>query len=186
MEKEILKEAEEKMKKCVEAGAHELAMVRTGRASPSMFDHLKVDYYGTLTPLNQLANVTAPEASLIMIQPWDKNAVAAIEKAIIKSGFELSPAVSGDVIRVPFPPLSEERRKELVRMSHQMAEECRVSVRNIRREARDEIRKLEKEGETSEDDAFKAQEKLQKITDEFVHKVDRTLHEKEKEIMDES
>lgn len=183
MEKEILKSAEGKMKKCVEAGSHELAMVRTGRATPSLFEHIKVDYYGTLTPLNQLANVTAPEPGLIMIQPWDKNAISGIEKAILKAGFELTPVVSGDVLRVPFPPLSEERRKELVRVAHQMAEECKVSIRNIRREARDEIKKLEKQGETAEDDAFKAQEELQELTDEFSRQIDRALHEKEKEIL---
>lgn len=183
MEKEILKSAEGKMKKCVEAGSHELAMVRTGRATPSLFEHIKVDYYGTLTPLNQLANVTAPEPGLIMIQPWDKNAISGIEKAILKAGFELTPVVSGDVLRVPFPPLSEERRKELVRVAHQMAEECKVSIRNIRREARDEIKKLEKQGETAEDDAFKAQEELQELTDGFSRQIDRALHEKEKEIL---
>lgn len=183
MEKEILKSAEGKMKKCVEAGSHELAMVRTGRATPSIFEHIKVDYYGTLTPLNQLANVTAPEPGLIMIQPWDKNAISGIEKAILKAGFELTPVVSGDVLRIPFPPLSEERRKELVRVAHQMAEECRVSIRNIRREARDEIKKLEKQGETAEDDAFKAQEELQEITDESIRQIDKALHDKEKEIL---
>ncbi len=184
MEKEILKSAEEKMKKGVDAGSHELAMVRTGRATPSLFEHLKVDYYGTLTPLNQLANITAPEPALIMIQPWDKNALSGIEKAIVKAGFELAPVVSGDVLRVPFPPLSEERRKELVRVAHQMAEECKVSVRNIRREARDEIKKLEKQGDTAEDDAFKAQEKLQEITDRYTEQIDRALREKEKEILE--
>jgi ribosome recycling factor len=184
LENEILKEAEAKMKKCVEAGSHELAMVRTGRASPSLFEHLKVDYYGTLTPLNQLANITAPEPSLIMIQPWDKNSISGIEKAILKAGFELAPVVSGDVIRIPFPPLSEERRKEMVRVAHQMAEECKVSIRNIRREAREEIKKLEKDGETAEDDAFKAQEELQEVTDRFTHQIERALHEKEKEILE--
>ena len=184
MEKEILKSSEAKMKKCVEAGSHELAMLRTGRATPSLFEHLKVDYYGTLTPLNQLANISAPEPALIMIQPWDKNALAGIEKAILKAGFELAPVVSGDVLRVPFPPLSEERRKELVRVAHQMAEECKVSIRNIRREARDEIKKLEKEGETAEDDAFRAQEELQEITDRFTAQIDKALHEKEKEMLE--
>ncbi len=184
MEKEILKETESKMKKCVEAGAHELATVRTGRASPSIFEHLKVDYYGTLTPLNNLASITAPEPGLIIIQPWDKNAVSNIEKTILKSGLDLSPVASGDVIRVPFPPLSEERRKELVRVAHRMAEECKVSIRNLRRDAKDRIKKLEKDGDTSEDDAFKAQEKLQEITDAFIERVDRTLKEKEKEILE--
>jgi ribosome recycling factor len=184
LEKEILKEAEAKMKKCVDAGSHELTLVRTGRATPSMFEHLKVDYYGTLTPLNQLANITAPEPSLIMIQPWDKNSISSIEKAVLKAGFELTPVVSGDVIRIPFPPLSEERRKELVRVAHQLAEECRVSVRNIRREARDEIKNLEKQGEIAEDEAFKAQEDLQESTDKFIHLIDKALHEKEKEILE--
>ncbi len=185
MEKEILKEAEAKMKKCVEAGSHELDMVRTGRATPNLFEHIKVDYYGTLTPINQLASVTAPEASLIVIQPWDKNAIPSIEKAILKAGFDLAPIASGDVLRIPFPPLSEERRKEMVRVAHQMAEECKVSVRNLRRDARDEIKKLEKEGETDEDSAFKAQEDLQEITDKFIHLVDKALHAKEKEILED-
>ncbi len=184
MEKEILKDAESKMKKCFEAGSHELAMVRTGRASPSIFEHLKVDYYGTLTPLNQLASVTSPEPALIVIQPWDKNAISGIEKAILKAGFDLTPVASGDILRIPFPPLSEERRKELVRVAHQMAEECKVSVRNLRREARDEIKKLEKQGETAEDDAFRSQEALQEITDRFINQIDKSLHQKEKEILE--
>ncbi len=184
MEKEVLKETGEKMAKCLQGGSHELAMVRTGRASPSIFEHIKVDYYGTLTPLNQLSNITSPDPGLIVIQPWDKNAIQDIEKAILKTGLDLNPVLSGEIIRVPFPPLSEERRKEMVKIAHHIAEECRVSVRNLRRDGREEIKTLEKDGKISEDDGFRAQEELQKITDEYIHKIDKILHDKEKEIME--
>ena len=184
MEKEILKSVEEKMQKCVESGKREMAMIRTGRASASLVENIKVDCYGTLTPLNQLAGISVPEAQLIVIQPWDKSIVTDIEKAILKSDIDLTPVVSSNVVRITFPPLSEERRKELVKVVHKMAEECRVSIRNLRRDAREELKSLEKDGKVSEDDSRRAQEKMQETTDKYIEEVDGILADKEKEVIE--
>ncbi len=184
MEKEILKVMEEKMEKCLESGKREMAVVRTGRASSALVENIKVDCYGTLTPLNQLASVSVPEPQLIVIQVWDKSIIANIEKAILKSDLDLSPVVSGNVVRIPFPPLSEERRKELVKVVHKMAEECKVSIRNIRRDGRDEVKSLEKDGKVSEDDSRRAQEKMQELTNRYIEELDRILAAKQKEILE--
>jgi ribosome recycling factor len=184
MEKEILKEEEEKMKKALEANSHGMAMVRTGRASPSLFENVKVDCYGTQTLLNQLSSISVPEPRLITIQPWDKSIIGDIEKAILNSDLDLSPVTSGDTIRIPFPPLSEERRKELVKVVHKMAEECRVEIRQQRRDAREQLKSLEKEGKISEDDSRRAQEEMQKMTDRYIEQVDKNLAVKEKEVME--
>ncbi len=184
MEKEILKAVEEKMEKAISVSSHEMAMVRTGRASPALVENIKVDSYGTLTPLNQLASISVPEPRLIVIQPWDKSIISSIEKVILKSDLELSPVVSGNIIRIPFPPLSEERRKELVKVVHKMAEECRVSIRGLRRDAREELKSLEKDGKVSEDDSRRAQEEMQKTTDRYIEEVDKILAAKEKEILE--
>ncbi len=184
MEKEILKEEEEKMKKALEANSHAMAMVRTGRASPSLLENVKVDCYGTQTPLNQLSSVSVPDPRLITIQPWDKSIIGDIEKAIIKSDLDLSPVTSGDMIRIPFPPLSEERRMELVKVVHKMAEECRIEIRQQRRDAREQLKSLEKEGKISEDDSRRAQEEMQKMTDRYIEQVDKNLAAKEKEVME--
>jgi ribosome recycling factor len=184
MEKEILKDEEEKMKKAIEANGREMAMVRTGRASPSLLENMKIDCYGTQTLLNQLASISVPEPRLITIQPWDKSIIGDIEKAIMKSDIDLSPVTSGDIIRIPFPPLSEERRKELVKVVHKMAEECRIEIRQQRRDAREQLKSLEKEGKISEDDSRRAQEEMQKMTDRYIEQVDKNLAAKEKEIME--
>ena len=184
MEKEILKAMEEKMKKSLEISGHEMAVVRTGRASPELVENIKVGSYGTLTPLSQLASISIPEPRIIVIQPWDKSIMSAVEKAIQKSDLDLSPGVSGNIIRIPFPPLSKERRKELVKVVHRMAEECRVSVRGLRRDAREQVKSLEKQGKISEDDSRRAQEEMQKITDRYIEEVDRALAVKEKEILE--
>ncbi len=184
MEKETLKAMEEKMKKCVESGKRGMAMVRTGRASAGLVENMMVDSYGTLTPLNQLASISVPEAQLIVIQAWDKSIITDIEKAILKSDLDLSPVVAGTVIRISFPPLSEERRKELVKVVHKIVEECRVSIRGTRRDAREELKSLEKDGKISEDDSRTAQEKMQEITDRYIEAVDRILAAKEREILE--
>ena len=184
MEKEILKAVEEKMKKCLESGKREMAMVRTGRASTAFVENIKVESYGTLTPLNQLASISVPEPQLIVIQAWDKSIITNIEKAILKSGLDLSPLVSGSVIRISFPLLSEERREELVKVVHKMGEECRVEVRGMRRDGREELKSFEKDGKISKDDSRRAQEKMQEITNRYIEEVDRILAAKEKEILE--
>jgi ribosome recycling factor len=184
MEKEILKEMEEKMKKRLEGGKREMALVRTGRASPALVENIKVDSYGTLTPLNQLASISVPEPQLVVIQPWDKSIITDIEKAILKSELDLNPVVAGNVIRIPFPKLSEERRQELVKVIHHIAEECRVSIRSLRRETREELKSNEKDGKISEDDSRRAQEKTQEITDRYIEEVDTILAAKEKEMLE--
>jgi len=184
VEKETLKAMEEKMKKCLESGKRGMAMVRTGRASAGFVENIMVDSYGTLTPLNQLASISVPEAQLIVIQAWDKSIITDIEKAIMKSDLDLSPVVTGTVVRISFPPLSEERRKELVKVVHKMAEECRVSIRGTRRDAREELKSLQKDGKISEDDSRRAQEKMQGITNRYSEEMDRILAAKEREILE--
>ena len=184
MEKELLKKEDEKMKKALEASSREMAMVRTGRASPGLLENIKVDCYGTLTPLNQLATISVSDPRLITIQPWDKSIMSDVEKAIMKSGIDLNPVSSGNIIRIPFPPLSEERRKELVKMVHKMAEEFKISIRGFRRDAREELKSLEKDGKISEDDSHRAQEEMQRMTDRYIEQVDKNLVVKEKEIME--
>ncbi len=181
---DILKEADDKMKKSVVATGHELATVRTGRASGAIIEHLKVDYYGTKTPLNQMASITVPEPQLLVVQPWDKTALEAVEKAIMQSDLGLSPSNDGNLIRVPFPPLSEERRKDLVRHVKKLAEHGRVSVRNIRRDANERVKRLEKEHEVAEDDGKRAHDECQALTDKHIVKIDALVEAKEQEIME--
>ncbi len=183
MIKELLEDAKRRMDKSVKAFQNEIAKVRTGRASVALVDSIKVDYYGSLMPLNQMATITVADARLIVIQPWDPSAIGAIEKAIQRSDLGLSPTNDGKVIRLSVPPLTEERRKELVRLVRKMAEEARVAVRNIRRDTLDDLKELKKEGEISEDDFYRTQDQLQKITDEHISKIDKILEEKEKDIM---
>jgi len=183
MIKELLDDAKRRMEKSIKAFQAEIAKVRTGRASVALVDSIKVDYYGTVMPLNQMATITVADARLIVIQPWDPSALGAIEKAIQRSDLGLSPTNDGKVIRLAVPPLTEERRKELVKMVRKMAEEARVAVRNIRRDTLDDLKELKKEGEISEDDFYRAQDQLQKITDEHIAKIDKILEEKEKDIM---
>ena len=180
----VYRDSKDNMGKVIEALKKELKRVRTGRASLSLLDGIKVDYYGTLTPLNQLATLAAPESRLITIQPWDTTVIKEIEKAVLKSDLGLTPSSDGKIIRIAIPPLTEQRRKELVKVVHKISEEYKVSVRNLRRDANELIKDIKKDGKISEDDAFKSQEKIQKITDEHIKLVDACYKEKEKEILE--
>jgi ribosome recycling factor len=178
----IKEEAKQKMEKSLNLLNQEFAKIRTGRATPALLDGVKVEYYDTVLPLNQVASISIPEPRLIVIQPWDKQALSAIEKAIYKADIGLTPNNDGNVIRLSLPPLTAERREELVKLAQKLAEESRVAIRNIRRDANNELKKLEKEKKISEDDSFKGQESIQKLTDEYIKKVDEILKKKEKEI----
>jgi ribosome recycling factor len=180
----IYDETTESMGKSIASLKNDLNRLRTGRASFSIFDGVKVDYYGTLTPLNQMATLAIPESRLITIQPWDVSVLKNIEKAILKSDLGLTPSNDGKIIRLAIPPLTEERRKELVKVVHKMCEGHKVSVRNIRRDANELLKGMKKDGEISEDDAFKAQDQVQKITDEQIKLIDECYKDKEKEILE--
>jgi ribosome recycling factor len=181
---DIYQETRESMSKSIEALKRELKRVRTGRASLSILDGIKVDYYGTLTPLNQMATLAVPESRLITIQPWDVSVIQDVEKAILKSDLGLTPANDGKILRISIPPLTEERRKELVKMVHKMCEDHKVSVRNARRDSNELLKSLKKDGDISEDEAFKAQDEVQKITDEHIKLIDECYTKKEKEILE--
>jgi ribosome recycling factor len=183
MPQSIKKNAEERMEKAVAALKKELAGLRAGRATPALLDRIQVEYYGSMTPINQLATINTPDSRTLMIQPWDKSSVAAIEKAILKSDLGLTPTNDGNAIRITIPALTEERRAELVKMTKKYGEEAKVAIRNIRRDANDEIKKLEKNG-ISEDESRRHQEDVQKFTDKFTAEVDKVLAAKEKEIME--
>jgi len=180
---DVFNNAKDRMTKAVEALRRELATIRTGRAHPGLVEHLRVDYYGVPTPLNQLATISVPDPRLLTIQPWDRQAMGAIEKAILKSDLSLTPTNDGTIIRLSIPQLTEERRRELAKVVRKKVEEGRVEVRNIRRDAHDELRRLQREKLISEDDQFRGQEKLQKLTDEFVQQIDRVGEEKEAELL---
>ncbi|MFH1015134.1 MAG: ribosome recycling factor [Nitrospirota bacterium] len=184
MEKELKRKAVEKMDHSIEALKKEFASVRTGRASLALLDGIKVDYYGTPTPLQQLASLSVPESRQIAIQPWDQKIISDIEKAIMKSDLGLTPTNDGKVIRINIPSLTEERRKQLVKVVRKNSEDAKVAVRNIRRDVNDEIKKLEKEKHLSEDDTKKSLDEIQKFTDSYVKKIDEILMHKEKEIME--
>jgi ribosome recycling factor len=181
---ETLQDAEQRMGKAVEALRRELATVRTGRASPALIEHLRIDYYGTPTPLNQLATIAVPDARLLTIQPWDKNALGPIEKSIQKSDLGLNPSNDGNIIRLAIPPLTEDRRKDMVKTVHKKVEEGRVSIRNVRRDAHDMLRELLREKEISEDEEHRAQEQLQKVTDRFIAEAEDVGQEKERELLE--
>ena len=180
----IYQDSKENMVKVIAALKKDLKRVRTGRASLSLLDGVKVDYYGTLTPVSQLATLAVPESRLITIQPWDTTVIKEIEKAILKSDLGLTPSNDGKIVRIAIPPLTEQRRKELVKVVHKICEEYKVSVRNLRRDANEMIKELKKDSRISEDDAFKSQEKIQKMTDEHIKLVDECYKEKEKEILE--
>ncbi len=182
MEEEFFLEVEERMEKAVKAVAHELAMVRTGRASPSLLDRVIVEAYGAQMPLNQVATITIGDPTTILIRPFDRNNLSAIEKAIQKSDLGLTPQSDGQIIRLHIPPLTQERRQEMVRMIKQMAEDGKVQLRNIRRECIDRIRKMEKTGDLSEDDSRDSQEKIQELTDSGTEDLDKLFRKKEQEI----
>jgi len=181
---DVLNESEDKMKKTVEVLRKDLAAVRAGRANPAMLEKISVDYYGTPTPVNQLANLSVPEPRILIIQPWDKSSIKDIEKAILKSDLGLTPSNDGAVIRLNIPQLTAERRAEIVKTVKKKTEEARVAVRNIRRELIDDIKQLEKEKVASEDDSKKGQEKAQKLTDKYIKDIDEVSEKKEKEIME--
>jgi ribosome recycling factor len=180
----IYQDTQENMEKAIAALKKELKRVRTGRASLSLLDGIKVDYYGTLTPINQLATLAVPESRLISIQPWDVSVIKEIEKAILRSDLGLTPSSDGKIVRIAVPPLTEQRRKELVKVVHKICEEYKVSVRNIRRDSNEMVKDMKKEGQISEDDAFASQDKIQKITDEHIRLIDESYKEKEKEILE--
>ena len=182
--KEVEANMKTRMEKAVSDLQHAMATIRTGRASLSLLDHIRVDYYSTPTPLNQLANLHVPEPSLITIQPWDVSQIGAIEKAIRTSDLGLNPANDGKIIRLPIPPLTEERRKEMVKRLHGVAEDHRVSVRNIRRDANDAVKKLLKDKKVTEDDEKKALDEIQKLTNDYMGKIDQAARSKEKEILE--
>src|ERR671930_1573450 len=181
---DILKTAEHKMTRAVEILGQDLQSVRTGRASPALLDRIQVDYYGSPTPINGVANITTPDPRLVVIQPWDRGMLGVIEKAIQKSDLGINPTNDGQVIRLVMPQLTEERRKELVKQVHHRAEEARVAVRNCRRDVLDLPRKAEKEGGISAEDERRAQERLQKLTDQVIHRVDEVSKRKETEVME--
>lgn len=183
-ETEILNATEERMKGVIQSTRRDLAAIRTGRANPALLDRVQVEYYGTLTPLNQLATVSAPEPRQLLIQPWDKNAIKAVERAILQSDLGFTPNSDGNVIRIAIPELTEERRKEMVRLARKTAEEKRVAIRNLRREANDRVRAAQKDGELSEDEARRLEEKIQQLTDRYVGEVDSMLENKEREILE--
>ncbi len=180
---DVLADAKDRMGKAVEALRKELATIRTGRAHPGLIEHLRVDYYGAPTPLNQLATINVPEPRLLAIQPWDRQSLGAIEKAILKSDLGLNPANDGNIIRLVIPQLTEERRKELVKVVRKKVEEGRVAVRNVRRDRHDELRRLQREKDISEDAQYGAQEELQKLTDGFIQEIDGVGEEKEAELL---
>ena len=182
---DILKDAEDRMRKSVQNSQHEMNVIRAGRANTALLDVVKVDYYGSLVPLRQVANVVAPDSRLLVVQVFDRNAVSATEKAIRKSEIGLNPQVDGNLIRLPIPPLNEERRKELVKYVHKLAEEGRVSVRNVRRDSNEMLKELEKSHDISEDELHKALDKIQQFTDRNIKEVDDLLKRKEREIMED-
>ena len=180
---DIKKSAEQKMQKSVDALKQDLGKVRTGRAHTGLLDHLHVDYYGTPMPIAQCANITLADARTITVQPWEKKMIAVIEKAIRDSDLGLNPATSGDVIRVPMPALTEERRKELIKVVRHEAEDARIAVRNIRRDANEQLKKLLKDKQCSEDEERRAHDELQKLTDRFVAEIDKLMQVKEADLM---
>ncbi len=184
MEKELLEDAKHRMDKAVEAVRTEFNTVRSGRASVGLLDRVHVDYYGTSTPLKQMANIAAPEPRLLTVQPFDKTAMRSIEKAIMESDLGLNPSSDGQVIRLPIPTLTEERRRDLVKLVHRLAEDGKVAVRNIRRDCMKDLKELVHEGEVGEDAEHRAEDQLQKLTDEHVHRVDELLKKKEAEILE--
>lgn len=184
MPKQVIANSKEKMTKAVQAYSRDLASIRAGRANASLLDRINIDYYGVPTPINQLAGVSVPEARLLVIQPYDKSVLGEIEKAILKSDLGLTPSNDGNLIRLTIPQLTEERRKELVKLVRKESEESKVAIRNIRRDGNDELKKLEKNGDITEDDQRGYAEDVQKITDEYIGKIDALTKEKEQEILE--
>lgn len=180
----VLDDSRQRMKKALAALEHDFAKLRTGRATPSLVEDISVDYYGTPTPLKQIASISVPESRSLTIQPWDRGAFSAIEKAIMKSDLGLTPVNDGKIIRINIPPLTEERRKDLVKVAKKYTEDCRVAMRNIRRDANDQLKKLQKDKAITEDDLRTGQTDIQKITDDLIAEADKALDAKEKEVME--
>lgn len=181
---EVYLETKDRMEKSVKALKKEMTRVRTGRASLSLLDGVKVDYYGTLTPLNQMASIAVPESRLITVQPWDVSAIKEVEKGILKANLGLTPSNDGKIVRISIPPLTEERRKEIAKNVSKTCEDFKVAVRNIRRDSNDTLKALQKDGDISEDDSFKAQKQIQEITDTYITNIDALYSAKEKEILE--
>jgi ribosome recycling factor len=181
---DLIQDATRRMDKSVEAAQHEFATLRTGRATPALLDRIQIDYYGTQTPLQQLATINAPEPRMLTVQPFDPTSVGTIERAIQESDLGLTPSNDGKLIRLPIPQLTEERRKELVKVVRQMAEEGRVAVRNVRRDVMHHLKELVDKGEVGSDEEHRAEERVQKLTDDHTHKIDELLKRKEAEIME--
>lgn len=184
MRLDIHDETEKKMDAVIDSLRETLSTIRAGRANPALLEQISVDYYGTITPLNQIAGISAPEPRLLLVQPWDANAIPEIEKAILQSDLGLNPSNDGKVVRLPIPALTEERRKELVKLVNKSAEDSKVQIRNIRRDSNDEIKDLEKNKELSEDEMKKAEELVQTITDKYVNSIDEIASKKEEELME--
>lgn len=184
MTKDAIKDADQRMNKTIETLRHDLAKIRTGRAHPNLLEHIHISYYGTEVPLSQAANINVQDARTLSITPWDKSMVQEIEKAILNSDLGLNPVTAGEVIRVPLPPLTEDRRKELIKVVRGEAEKARVAIRNIRRDANSHFKNAVKEKEISKDEEHRAEEQVQKITDSHVAEIDRMLEEKETELME--
>jgi len=184
MTDKLMTETEERMKKSLAAFRREISMIRTGKASTALLDGVKVECYGQTMPLNQVASVSVPEPRMILVQPWDRTIMGDVEKAIHKSNLGLTPNSDGNIIRLPIPALTEERRRDLVKIVKKHAEEARVSMRNIRRDTNETLKKDEKDGKVTEDDSRKTQEKIQKLTDKYIGEIDTSLAAKEKEIME--
>ncbi|MCK5012893.1 MAG: ribosome recycling factor [Candidatus Omnitrophica bacterium] len=182
--KEILKETEGKMKKSIESAKREFSEVRTGRAHPGLIEGLHVDYFGTMTPFKQLASVSTPDPRTVMIQPWDPTVIPGIEKAILSSNLGVTPSNDGKIIRLSIPPLSDERRRELAKVVKEMAEKSRVSLRTVRRDANDKLKKLQNDKAISEDDYFKSHDDVQKLTDKYIKEIDDLLDKKSKSLME--
>lgn len=180
----ILTDANGKMQKAVDALTRDLGGIRTGRASPALVEHVRVDYHGVVTPLNQIASISIPEAKMILIQPWDRSSIRTIEKSILTSDLGLNPTSDGTFIRIPIPPLTEERRKELLKLVHKRLEEARIELRNFRRDGIERLRQAEKNKEISQDQHTRASDQLQKLIDNFIYRINSIGQEKEKEIME--
>lgn len=184
MYKDVLKTMEDRCQKSIYSLKEELKTIRAGRANPSLLDGIKIDYYGQPTPLNQIAGISVPEPRLLTIQPWDKSTLPEIEKQILASNLGITPSNDGTVIRLPFPQLTEERRKELAKVVKKYGENSKVSVRNIRRDAQDEMKKLEKQKEITEDELHRSQDDIQKITDKYIEQIEKICKEKDAELME--
>ncbi len=180
---DILKDAEQRMQKSIESMQADMAKIRTGRASPALINHLEVDYYGTRTPITQVANINVQDARTLAVQPWEKNMVPVIEKAIMEANLGFNPVTTGDLIRIPLPPLTEERRREMVKIASGEGENGKIAVRNIRRDANSDFKALLKDKEITEDDDKRAQDAIQKLTDTYVQQIDEIVKDKEADIM---